>query len=48
MPTMTADDRQVRKVLIVTSLVAVLGLLSGILIVTVMVSCNFNILEWIE
>ena len=42
------EDRLIRKILIAVPTVAVLGFLATVLLITVMVSCNFNILDWLE
>jgi hypothetical protein len=42
------EDRLIRKILIVVPTVAVLGFLATVVLITVMVSCNFNILDWLE
>jgi hypothetical protein len=42
------EDRLIRKILIAVSTVAVLGFLATVALITVMVSCNFNILDWLE
>jgi uncharacterized membrane protein (DUF106 family) len=43
-----AEDRLIRRILITVPTVAVLGFLLTVLLITVMVSYNFNILEWME
>ena len=43
-----AEDRLIRRILIAVPAVAVLGFLLTVVLITVMVSCNFNILEWVE
>jgi len=43
-----AEDRLIRRILIAVPTVAVLGFLATVVLITVMVSCNFNILEWLE
>lgn len=42
------EDRQIRFILISGAVVAVLGFLFTALIIAVMVSMNFNILNWME
>ncbi len=42
------EDRLIRRVLIAVPVVAVLGLLATLVVVAVMVSCNFNFLNWME
>lgn len=42
------EDRLIRKILIAVSAVAALGFLGTVLLITVMVSYNFNILDWLE
>jgi hypothetical protein len=42
------EDRLIRKILIAVPTVAVLGFLATVVLITVMVSCNFNILDWLE
>ena len=42
------EDRLIRRILIAIPTVAVLGFLLTVLLITVMVSYNFNILEWLE
>ena len=42
------EDRLIRKILIAVPTFAVLGFLATVLLITVMVSCNFNILDWLE
>jgi uncharacterized membrane protein (DUF106 family) len=43
-----AEDRLIRRILIAVPTVAALGFLVTVLVITVMVSCNFNILDWME
>jgi hypothetical protein len=43
-----AEDRLIRRILIAIPAVAVLGFLVTVVLITVMVSCNFNILDWLE
>ena len=43
-----AEDWLIRRILIAVPAVAVLGFLLTVVLITVMVSCNFNILEWVE
>jgi hypothetical protein len=42
------EDRLIRRILIAAPTVAVVGFLLTVLLITVMVSYNFNILEWVE
>lgn len=42
------EDRQIRVILISAAAVAVLGLLITATVVAVMVSANFNFLNWME
>ena len=42
------EDRLIRRILIALPTVAVVGFLLTVLLITVMVSYNFNILEWLE
>ena len=42
------EDRLIRRILIAVPTIAVLGFLLTVLLITVMVSYNFNILEWLE
>jgi hypothetical protein len=42
------EDRLIRRILIAVPTVAVVGFLLTVLLITVMVSYNFNILEWLE
>jgi hypothetical protein len=46
--TIDAEDRLIRRILIAVPTVAVLGFLVTVVLITVMVSSNFNILEWVE
>ena len=46
--TIDAEDRLIRRILIAVPTVAVLGFLLTVVLITVMVSSNFNILEWVE
>jgi hypothetical protein len=43
-----AEDRLIRRILIAIPAVAVLGFLVTVVLITVMVSSNFNILDWLE
>jgi hypothetical protein len=42
------EDRFIRRILIAVPTVAVLGFLATVVLITVMVSYNFNILDWLE
>ena len=42
------EDRLIRRILIAVPSVALVGFLLTVLLITVMVSYNFNILEWLE
>ncbi len=42
------EDRLIRRILILVPTVALLGFLVTVLLITVMVSNNFNILDWLE
>ena len=42
------EDRLIRRILIAVPTIAVLGFLLTVLLITVMVSYNFNFLEWLE
>ena len=42
------EDRLIRRILIAVPTVAVVGVLLTVLLITVMISYNFNILEWME
>ena len=42
------EDRLIRRILIAVPTVALVGFLLTVLLITVMVSYNFNILEWLE
>ncbi|MCK9589455.1 MAG: hypothetical protein WC076_13310 [Terrimicrobiaceae bacterium] len=42
------EDRQIRVILLSAASVAVLGILTTALVVAVMISMNFNILNWME
>jgi hypothetical protein len=44
----TPEDQLIRTLVILTSTGAVLGLLAVGTVITVMVSANFNILNWME
>lgn len=48
MVTRDPEDRFIRNLLILGSTGAVLGLLAVATIITVLVSANFNILNWME
>ena len=48
MLTQDPEDRFIRTLVILGSTGAVLGLLAVATVVTVMVSANFNILNWME
>ena len=48
MPTQDPEDIFVRNMIIIASTVAALGLLTVGTVVTVLVSANFNILNWME
>ena len=43
-----AEDRLIRRILIAVPTVAVLGFLATVALITVMISYNFNILDWLE
>ena len=43
-----AEDRLIRRILIVVPTIVLLGFLTTVALITVMVSYNFNILEWLE
>lgn len=43
-----AEDRLIRRILIAVPTLAALGFLVTALLITVMVSYNFNILDWLE
>ncbi|MEI6337767.1 MAG: hypothetical protein WCQ57_04185 [Verrucomicrobiota bacterium] len=42
------EDRLIRRVLIALPVCAVLGFLAAVVLVAVMVSGNFNFLNWME
>jgi hypothetical protein len=42
------EDRLIRRILIVVPTVAALGFLATVVLITVMISYNFNILDWLE
>ena len=42
------EDRLIRRILIAVPALAALGFLVTVLLITVMVSYNFNILDWME
>ncbi len=42
------EDRLIRRILILVPTVALLGFLVTVLLITVMISTNFNILDWLE
>jgi hypothetical protein len=42
------EDRLIRRILIAVPTVAVLAFLATVVVITVMVSYNFNILDWLE
>ncbi|HEY5743608.1 MAG TPA: hypothetical protein VIS99_13820 [Terrimicrobiaceae bacterium] len=46
--TQDAEDRLIRKILIAVPAAALLGFLLTVVLITVMISCNFNLLEWLE
>jgi hypothetical protein len=43
-----AEDRLIRRILIVVPTVALVGFLVTVALITVLVSSNFNILDWLE
>ena len=43
-----AEDRLIRRILIAIPTVVLLGFLATVALVTVMISYNFNILDWLE
>ena len=43
-----AEDRIIRKILIAIPAVVLLGFLATVALITVMISYNFNILDWLE
>jgi hypothetical protein len=48
MPTRDPEDQLIRTLVILGGTGAVLGLLAVATVITVMVSANFNILNWME
>jgi len=42
------EDRQIRVILITAASAALLGILTAAIVVTVMISMNFNFLNWME
>jgi hypothetical protein len=42
------EDRLIRRILIAVPTIALVGFLLTVLLITVMVSYNFNILDWLE
>jgi bacteriorhodopsin len=42
------EDRLIRRILIAVPTIAALGFLAMVVLITVMVSYNFNILDWLE
>lgn len=42
------EDRQIRAILITASALATLAFLGAATVVAVMISANFNFLEWME
>lgn len=46
--TCNSEDRQIRAILISAAAVAILGLVAIATVVAVMISANFNILNWME
>lgn len=42
------EDRIIRRILIAVPTVLALGFLATVVLVTVMISYNFNILDWLE
>jgi hypothetical protein len=42
------EDRLIRRILIVVPTVALVGFLATVALITVMVACNFNVLDWLE
>jgi hypothetical protein len=43
-----AEDRLIRRILIVVPTVALVGFLVTVALITVMVANNFNLLDWLE
>ena len=43
-----AEDRLIRRILIAIPTALLLGFLATIALITVMISYNFNILDWLE
>ena len=43
-----SEDRLINALVIIASTVGVLGILTVGIVITVMVSANFNILNWME
>ena len=43
-----AEDRLIRRILIAIPTVVLLGFLVTVALITVMISYNFNILDWLE
>ena len=48
MEAQTKEDLLIRRMLIATSVVAVLGFLTTLVVIAAMVSANFNFLNWME
>jgi hypothetical protein len=48
MDTQDPEDRFIRNLVILASTGAVMGILAAATAITVMVSANFNILNWME
>jgi hypothetical protein len=42
------EDRFIRNLLLIASSLALLGVLTLAFVITVMVSANFNVLNWME
>lgn len=42
------EDRLIRRILIVVPTIAAVGFLATVVLITVMISYNFNLLDWLE
>jgi uncharacterized BrkB/YihY/UPF0761 family membrane protein len=43
-----AEDRFIRALVLIASTIGMLGILTVGIVITVLVSANFNVLEWME
>lgn len=48
MKSLSAEDLKIRKLLVAAGVLGLTGFIAAVLVVTVLVAYNFNILSWLE